>query len=391
MSVSYIKLSDYNVAFKQLITGPAPVGRILNYVKLAGEGKLYHVNGHRDLSLVDGVASAWCSEFTVGLGLLYYVEDKTKTKYPLYLTENGKQLYELIKDYAGSFDEGINPARCKRQLLGHSKQAYGLFFKIFKSSPVCINLCRYIENAGTNKFAKSTFRDDYFECFKLLYEGGIYNRHARTTAGDNRVPSLLQLCEFFECMEETPTYYNFFGYKKLAGSGEGVTFIPIDEQKKEEIKKESTRNEKIITDLVDRYGMDGTVAREIVTRNSSVQSLFRNNLIAKYGCKCAICGKTIEKVLIASHIVPAGESDVLEKANCENGLLLCALHDKLFDRYLITFDSQTGKLIYCDELKEQLAEYQLVEGMTLDKKFMTEERKKNLSKHNAEFYQRNKK
>lgn len=390
MSVKYVNLRDYGISFKQLITGPAPVGRILNYVRLAGEGKLYHVNGHRDLSLAGGVASAWCSEFTVGLGLLYYIESRTVNKYPLHLTENGKELYALIKDFAGSFDEGIDPYKCKIQLTRHSKPAYELFFKIFKASPVCINLCRYIENAGTVKFAKSTFKDDYFECFKLLYEGGIYNRHSRTTAGDNRVPSLLQLCAFFGCMEETPAHYVFTGYKKLAGSGGETEFIPIDEKKKEEIKEENTRNERIISDLVERYGVDGTVAREIVTRNSSVQNLFRNNLIAKYGCKCAICAKNIETVLIASHVVPAGESNVLEKADCENGLLLCALHDKLFDRYLITFDSQTGKLIYCDGLKDRLAEYQLSENTVLEQKFMTEERKKNLAKHNAEFYSKHK-
>ena len=60
--MSYINLSDYNIGFKQLISGPAPVGRILNYVKLAGEGKLYHKVGHRSTSLSGGeIASAWCS------------------------------------------------------------------------------------------------------------------------------------------------------------------------------------------------------------------------------------------------------------------------------------------------------------------------------------------
>lgn len=37
MKVDYIKLSDYKVSFKQLISGPAPVGRILNYVILTGK------------------------------------------------------------------------------------------------------------------------------------------------------------------------------------------------------------------------------------------------------------------------------------------------------------------------------------------------------------------
>lgn len=132
------------------------------------------------------------------------------------------------------------------------------------------------------------------------------------------------------------------------------------------------------------------MAREIVTRNSSVQNLFRNNLIAKYGSKCAICNKSIESVMVASHIVPASESNVIEKADCENGLLLCALHDKLFDRYLISFDFLTGKLIYADSLKGKLDEYQLSDDLSLEDRFMTDERKDYLMKHNMAFYERNK-
>jgi predicted restriction endonuclease len=81
---------------------------------------------------------------------------------------------------------------------------------------------------------------------------------------------------------------------------------------------------------------------------------------------------------------------VIEKADCENGLLLCSLHDKLFDRYLISFDFNTGKLIYAEPLKGQLVEYQLSEDLTLEERFMTDERKDYLMKHNMAFYERNK-
>lgn len=389
MKVDYIKLSEYKVSFKQLISGPAPVGRILNYVILTGKGVLKHKNGSRDLTLKDNIASAWCSEFMVGLGLVFYVEETGKTVYPLQLTENGKQLFSLIKDYKHSFNEDINPATCRTQLLSYSEPAYNLFYRIFKSSPVCINLCRYIQNSATNSFLKSNFKDDYFECFKVLYEGGVYNRAARTTTGANRVPSLIQLCQFFHCAKETNTHF-VFDYDELCKNNDSVTFIPVDTKKISELSKEDTKNEKIISDLISKYGIDGTVAREIVTRNSSVQELFRNNLIARYGCKCAICNKQLETVMVASHIVPASESNVIEKADCENGLLLCALHDKLFDRYLISFDFTTGKLIYAESLKDQLEEYQLSEDLVLEERFMTDERKDYLMKHNMAFYERNK-
>lgn len=389
MKVDYIKLDEYKVKFKQLISGPAPVGRILNYLILTGKGVLRHKNGNRDLYLNDNVASAWCSEFMVGLGLIYYVEESGKTTYPLQLTENGKQLYALIKDFPDKFNEDVDPTQCYNQLHGYSESAYNLFFRIFTSSPICINLCKYIQNAATNSFLKSTFKDDYFECFKILYEGGVYNRAARTTTGANRVPSLLQLCKFFYCLKETSTHF-IFDYEALCKHNDSIVFIPIDSKKITELSKEDTKNEKIINDLIEKYGINGTVAREIVTRNSSVQELFRNNLIAKYGCKCAICDKKIESILIASHIVPSSESNVIEKADCENGLLLCSLHDKLFDRYLISFDFNTGKLIYAEPLKGQLVEYQLSEDLTLEERFMTDERKDYLMKHNMAFYERNK-
>ena len=41
----YVSLSAYGVELKNLISGPAPVGRILNYLNLAGNGLLKHKNG----------------------------------------------------------------------------------------------------------------------------------------------------------------------------------------------------------------------------------------------------------------------------------------------------------------------------------------------------------
>ena len=389
MKVDYIDLSEYDVQFKQLISGPAPVGRILNYVILTGKGVLRHKNGNRDLSLKDNIASAWCSEFMVGLGLVKYYDEPNKTIYNLHLTEQGKSLYNLIRDYKGTFNEDPSPVQCKKELLEYSQEAYDLVFKIFKTSPICINLCRYIQNSGTNSFSKATFKDDYFECFKVLYEGGTYNRNARTTTGDNRVPSLLQICEFFGCMTETSDRF-VFNVDELSKITSVHSFIKIDEKRLLDLAKEDEYIEKYATDLAQRYGIDGTISREVVIRNSALQKLFRNNLLAKYGCRCAICNKEIETVLIASHIVPASESNVEEKADCENGLLLCALHDKLFDKYLISFDFCTGKIIYTDELKDLLQEYQLSEDTFLDNKYLTEERKNYLMRHNFAFYERNK-
>jgi hypothetical protein len=54
-----------------------------------------------------------------------------------------------------------------------------------------------------------------------------------------------------------------------------------------------------------------------------------------YGYHCAMCDVDIRSALSASHIKPAS-IDLGNRANLRNVLLLCQLHDSLFDRQLIT-------------------------------------------------------
>lgn len=383
----YIKLSDYKIEFKQLISGPAPVGRILNYLKLIGKNILKHKNGNRNLQLQDNIGSAWATEFMCALGLCYYIDDNKSSVFPLYLTKSGRALYELIRDH-DDFNENSDPEICKIELMDYSEKAYNLFFEIFKASPVCINLCAYLINHQNNEYPRQTFYDEYFDFFNNYY-CGISNTGNHRNAGFNRVPSVVQLCQFFNCLLKKGNNI-IFNVEKLNTRNSLYIFKPITSDVEVKLQQEAVLHEVMANDLINKYGIDGTVAREIITRNSSVQDLFRNNLIAKYGCKCAICNKEIEDVLVASHIKPASLSNVVEKADCENGLLLCTLHDKLFDRYLISFDFMTGELMYCDELKDNLEEYQLHEGMKLEERYMTTERKKYLLYHNIEFKARNK-
>lgn len=394
VTVDYEKLEDYSVEFKNVISAPAPVGRILNYVILAGQGVLRHKNGFREITLRDNIASAWCSEFMVGLGLIRYKETATGI-FPVYLTEAGENLFSLIRNYPGRFHEGVDPTTCRDELLSYNREAYTLFEGIFKASIICKNLIKYIVNNKSNQFKKDSFYNDYFELFKSLYDrssdAGSYNRNARTTTGENRMPSLTQICQFFgflsvQSINNTP--YFVFDIEGLQRDTENFQFIPITPEKERELQAKYKEEEILESELIEKYGIDGTVVHEIVSRNSVVQQIFRNNLIAKYGKKCALCSKDLDEVLLASHIKPAAESNVVEKADYENGFLLCALHDKLFDKYLISFDANTGKILISDELRDHLDEYQLNPSFVLDESLMTEKRKGYLLHHNMEFYSR---
>jgi predicted restriction endonuclease len=74
-----------------------------------------------------------------------------------------------------------------------------------------------------------------------------------------------------------------------------------------------------------------------------VQSFFRRSVLASYGYKCSFCGLEVRSLLNASHIIPWTASVEL-RADPRNGLCLCSLHDRAFDRGLMSVDSG-GRLL----------------------------------------------
>jgi predicted restriction endonuclease len=79
-------------------------------------------------------------------------------------------------------------------------------------------------------------------------------------------------------------------------------------------------------------------------------------LLIKRECKCALCGVTDPRVLIASHIKPWSVSTNEERLDVNNGLLLCPNHDALFDKHLISFDKQ-GKIVISQTLDETVKKF----------------------------------
>lgn len=67
------------------------------------------------------------------------------------------------------------------------------------------------------------------------------------------------------------------------------------------------------------------------------QSFFRQTVLSNYAGACCITGLAMPSLLTASHIKPWKDSDPrTERTNPRNGLCLNALHDRAFDRGLIT-------------------------------------------------------
>ena len=101
----------------------------------------------------------------------------------------------------------------------------------------------------------------------------------------------------------------------------------------------------IIGDLdnIDNDEIDDSERMEL-KRARVGQGKFRKNTIEFWGGieKCAVTGLQLPPLLNASHIKPWNEcTSKLEKLNGNNGIMLCAHLDRLFDRFLIGFQGSS--------------------------------------------------
>lgn len=95
------------------------------------------------------------------------------------------------------------------------------------------------------------------------------------------------------------------------------------------------------------------ITKMVKTRVS--QGAFRRLLLLERH-QCQLCNITTTSVLRASHIKEWSESTKEERMDAENGLLLCANHDVLFDRHLISFDPEYGNICISESLGDQQRE-----------------------------------
>jgi putative restriction endonuclease len=79
--------------------------------------------------------------------------------------------------------------------------------------------------------------------------------------------------------------------------------------------------------------------KERLVKTRVNQSIFRTIILATYNNTCCITGINNNDLLIASHIVPWSK-DEKNRLNPMNGLCLNALHDRAFDKGLITIDAE---------------------------------------------------
>ncbi|WP_197428803.1 HNH endonuclease [Phnomibacter ginsenosidimutans] len=103
--------------------------------------------------------------------------------------------------------------------------------------------------------------------------------------------------------------------------------------------------EKEENDAIDYIGED--VQRLVSTRKN--QAVFRRLILSSYNNTCCMTGIQTTALLVASHIIPWSES-VTDRLKPTNGLCLNALHDKAFDKYLITVQAESLKIVVSSKL-----------------------------------------
>ncbi|WP_201793226.1 HNH endonuclease [Actinobacillus seminis] len=80
------------------------------------------------------------------------------------------------------------------------------------------------------------------------------------------------------------------------------------------------------------------------------QNFFRSSVLSAYNNACAITGISVNEFLVASHIKP-WTKDQKNRLNPHNGICLNSIHDRAFDRGLITIDTDY-KIMISSRLKD---------------------------------------
>jgi putative restriction endonuclease len=89
--------------------------------------------------------------------------------------------------------------------------------------------------------------------------------------------------------------------------------------------------------------------RQVLTTQRVKQQFFRRAVLSSYRGRCCMSGLTDARLLIASHIVP-WSSDKANRLNPSNGLCLSAIHDRAFDKGLISL-TDDWRIVLSDDLR----------------------------------------
>lgn len=102
------------------------------------------------------------------------------------------------------------------------------------------------------------------------------------------------------------------------------------------------------------HGFAEGTNRIVQTTQRRGQDLFRRTILTSYGARCALTDLDEPRLLVASHIIGWAEQ-AKTRLNPHNGICLNALHDRAFDKHLISF-GENYELLVADNLPRKTSE-----------------------------------
>ena len=118
------------------------------------------------------------------------------------------------------------------------------------------------------------------------------------------------------------------------------------------------------------------------------QGKYRKDLLTLHNSTCMISYIKAPELLIASHIVPWVESNNRARLDENNGLLLSASIDKLFDQHYISFDDD-GFMVVSDKFKQTHSDYKnIMSTIGIYKSFIEQKKHLKLSSKTKEYMKR---
>lgn len=105
----------------------------------------------------------------------------------------------------------------------------------------------------------------------------------------------------------------------------------------------------IVQDLQDILASSDTMKLALVQARIG-QGAYRAGLMKAWDGRCAVTACAIPEMLRASHVKPWRASDNVERLDAQNGLLLAAHLDALFDRGLISF-ADDGRMLVAEAIR----------------------------------------
>ena len=208
--------------------------------------------------------------------------------------------------------------------------------------------------------------------FKFLVEGKSHRKieKEKPELVTNNGWSAWKIIQFFGFSDNDKGQFSNLDFKVLSKQIEGAELADLAEYHLENN-----------TEKEDNYQNSGKdILRNIKVRVG--QSKLKKRLLKNYGNKCALCNISSTDLLIASHIKPWSKSNNKEKTNPTNSILLCNLHDGLFDKGYISLTNEYD-LIFRDknELEKQNIKTDLKfrnpEKELLGAEFLNHHRKRN--------------